>query len=166
MNVNVSNLMSGINEIRILVQHDSCECKCGLNESVCNWKQKWNRDKCQCECKELDDWSSCEKRCLWNPSKCVRERNKACKIDEYLHTKNCSWKKRLISKLVLECEDETLNTTETSPDDKKITSEKINCLVHTISLVIICLLLLAVVSVVCYYYYIWYWIKEEYVLSY
>ena len=40
--------------------------------------------------------------------------NKAYKTDEYLDTK-----KRLIGKLVLECEDEMLNTTETSPNDKK-----------------------------------------------
>ena len=44
--------------------------------------------------------------------------NKACKVDEYLDTKNCSSKKRLIGKLVLVREDELLNTTETSPDDK------------------------------------------------
>ena len=27
--------MSGVNEIRFLLQHESCECKCGLNEGVC-----------------------------------------------------------------------------------------------------------------------------------
>ena len=33
---NIFNLMSGVNETRFLVEHESCECKCGLNESVCN----------------------------------------------------------------------------------------------------------------------------------
>ena len=47
--------MSGINEARFLVYHKSCECKCGLNESVCNSNQKWNHAECRCECKELDD---------------------------------------------------------------------------------------------------------------
>ena len=42
---------------------------------------------------------------------CDYECNKACKIDEYLDTKNCSCKKRLIGKLLLECKDEILNTT-------------------------------------------------------
>ena len=28
------------NESRFLVHHESFECKCGLNESVCNSKQK------------------------------------------------------------------------------------------------------------------------------
>ena len=34
MNVKVSNLMSGVNKIRFLVQHESSECKCGLNKKV------------------------------------------------------------------------------------------------------------------------------------
>ena len=48
---------------------------------------------------------------------CVIEFNKACKIDEYLDTENCSCEKCLIDKLVLERENEILNTTETSFDD-------------------------------------------------
>ena len=40
MNVEVYNLMSGVNETRFLVQHESCDCKCVLNKSVCNSKQK------------------------------------------------------------------------------------------------------------------------------
>ena len=39
-NVKVFNLTLGVNETRFLVQHKSRECKCGLNESVCNPKQK------------------------------------------------------------------------------------------------------------------------------
>ena len=56
--------MSGANERSFLVQHESCECKCDLNEKVCNSKQKW------CECKEFDDWGSCEKGCTWDSSTC------------------------------------------------------------------------------------------------
>ena len=44
--------MSEVNERRFLVQHESCECKCGLSESVCSSNQKWNHDECCCECKE------------------------------------------------------------------------------------------------------------------
>ena len=54
-----------------------------------------------------------------NPSTCYCACNKAWKIDEYLEIKNCFCKKRLFGKLVLACEDEILNTTETSRDDKK-----------------------------------------------
>ena len=40
MNVKVFNLISDENETGFLVQHESCECKCGLNKSVWNAKQK------------------------------------------------------------------------------------------------------------------------------
>ena len=56
----VFKLMSGVNETRVIVPHESCKCKCGSNESVCNSKQKWNPDECLRECKELDDWGSCK----------------------------------------------------------------------------------------------------------
>ena len=36
MNVKVFNLISIVNETTFLVQHESCECKCGLNERLCN----------------------------------------------------------------------------------------------------------------------------------
>ena len=66
------------------VPHESCECKCGLNESVCNSKQKRNHYKCWCECKELNDWRCCDCEC-----------NKACKFHEYLDIKNCSCERHL-----------------------------------------------------------------------
>ena len=49
---------------------------------------------------------------MWNPSTCDCEYSKACKVDEYIDTKHCSCKKRLISKLILDCEDKMLDTTE------------------------------------------------------
>ena len=39
--------MLGANESRFLVQHESCDSKCGLNESVCNSKQQWNHGECR-----------------------------------------------------------------------------------------------------------------------
>ena len=45
--------MPGVNETRPLVQHELCQCKCRLNEGVCNSKQKWNHDEYWCECQEL-----------------------------------------------------------------------------------------------------------------
>ena len=41
--------MLGVNETRNLVLHELCEYKCGLNETVCKSKQKWNCNECQCE---------------------------------------------------------------------------------------------------------------------
>ena len=123
-----------------------------MNKSVCNSKENLNRDKCRCKCKDLDDWRSCEKGYIWNSSICDCKCNKACKIYEYLDIKNCSCEKRLIGKLVLECQDEMLNTTETSHDDKNVACSRNNCLFHTISLVLICLLLSVVICVTCYSY--------------
>ena len=90
---------------------------------------------------------------MWDLSTCDCERNKAWKIDEYLHNKNWSYKNCLFGKTILACDGEILNTTENSLDHKKVTCEKSNCLIHTISLVIICTLLLTVVSIGCFYFY-------------
>ena len=56
---------------------------------------------------------------MWNPSTCDCKSNKAYKIGKYLYNKNCSCEKRLIGKIVLEYEDEILNTTEASIDGQK-----------------------------------------------
>ena len=56
---------------------------------------------------------------MWKPSTFHCERNKACRIDEYLDIKNCSCEKLLTDKLVLEYEDEILKTTEILLNDKK-----------------------------------------------
>ena len=96
---------------------------------------------------------------MWNHSSCDYECNKACKIDEYFDIKKCSCEKRLIGRLVLECQDEILNTTKTS-------CKKNNCLMHTISLLFICLLLLIVVFIGCYLYFTKHGLKQKHLLSY
>ena len=55
LNVKFFNVMSGTNETRHIKCHEMCKCKCRLDSSVCNNKQRWNDGKCQCECKELID---------------------------------------------------------------------------------------------------------------
>ena len=74
--------MSEVNETRFLIQHELCECKCGLNDGVYNSTQKYNHDGCWCECKELVVLSSCKDDYMWNPRTCDWECNKAFKIDE------------------------------------------------------------------------------------
>ena len=117
-NVKVSNLMSRTNETRHIKWHKTCKCKCRLDASVCNNKQRWNKDKCRCECKELIDKEICDKRFIWNPSNCECERDRSCDIGEYLDLdyKNCKFRKRIIDKLGEECseniyENETLDIT-------------------------------------------------------
>ena len=69
-NVKVFNLIPWTNETRRIEWHETCKCKCSLNPSVCNNKQRWNKDKCWCECKELIDKGACDKGFIWNPSNC------------------------------------------------------------------------------------------------
>ena len=49
------------NETRHIKWHETCKCKCRLDASVSNNKQRWNHDKCWCECKELIDKGICDK---------------------------------------------------------------------------------------------------------
>ena len=55
INVKVFNLMSWSNQTKHIKWHKTCKCKCRLDASVRNNKQKWNEDKCRCECRELVD---------------------------------------------------------------------------------------------------------------
>ena len=91
--------MSRTNETRHIEWHETCKCKCRLDASVCNNKQRWNDDKCRCECKELIDKGVCNKGFIWNPSNCECECYKSCDLSEYLDYKNCKCKKRLVNKL-------------------------------------------------------------------
>ena len=102
LNVKVFNLMSRTNETRHIEWHETCKCKCRLDASVCNNKQRWNNDKCRCECKELIDKGICDKGSIWNPSNCEYECDKSCDVGEYLNYENCKCKKKLVDKLIEE----------------------------------------------------------------
>ena len=43
-NGKVFNLMSRTNETRHIKWHKTCKCKCRLDASICNNKQRWNDD--------------------------------------------------------------------------------------------------------------------------
>ena len=83
--------------------HETCKCKCRLDASVCNNKQRWNDDKCRCECKELIDKGVYDRAYIWNPSNCECECDKSCDFGEYLDYKNCKCRKKLVDKLVEQC---------------------------------------------------------------
>ena len=53
LNVRVFSLMSRTNETRHIEWHATCKCR--LDGSAFNNKQRWNDDKCRCERKELID---------------------------------------------------------------------------------------------------------------
>ena len=103
ISVKIFDLISRTNETRHIKWHETCKCKCILDASVCNNKQRWNNDKCRCECKELIDEGICDEGFIWNPSNCECECKELCDVGEYLDSKNCKCRKRLIDKLVEEC---------------------------------------------------------------
>ena len=49
LNVHVLNMITRINESKILTKHISCECKCKFEGEKHNSNEKWNKDKCRCE---------------------------------------------------------------------------------------------------------------------
>ena len=155
--------MSRTNETRHISWHKTCSCKCRLEASVSNDKHRWNNDKCRRECKELIDKGKCDDGFIWNHSIC--ECDKSFDVGEYLDYENCKCRKRLFDKLVLKCEDEILDTTDTISITYVKETCKNNCLIYIILLKIMCLILLAIVSISCYYYYTRYWTKREYSMS-
>ena len=102
LNVKVFNLMSRTNETRHIKWHETCKCKCRLDASVCNNKQRWNDDKWRCECKELIDKGVRDKGFICDPSNCECECDKSCDVREYLDYENCKCRKKLLEKLVEE----------------------------------------------------------------
>ena len=103
INVKVFNQLSRTNGTRHIKWHKTCKCKCTLNASIRNNKRRWNDDRCICEYKELIDKGMCDKGFIWNPSNCECECDKSCDIGEYLDYKNCRCRKKIIDKLVEEC---------------------------------------------------------------
>ena len=83
---------------------ETYKCRCRLNASVCNNKQRWNKDKCRRECREeLSDKKRCDKGFIWIPSNCNWECDKSCNIGEYLDYKNCKCRQKRAGSLVEEC---------------------------------------------------------------
>ena len=142
----VFNLMSRTNETRYVSWHETCTCKYRLDASVCNDKQGWNNDKCRCECKELIDKGKCDKGFIWNPSTCKCECDKSCDVGEYLDYENCKCRKRLIDKLVEEC-NENINGNEmiynTTLNEKVCNS----CTIYKVLFVIVFLTIIDIGSV-------------------
>ena len=95
--------MSRTSEPRHIKLHENCKCKCRLDASVCKNIQRWNEEKYKCKCKELIDKGVCDKRFIWNRSNWECECDKSCDIGEYLYYESCICRKKLVDKLVEEC---------------------------------------------------------------
>ena len=51
LNLSVFNMVTGINESKILTNYISCKYKCKFDGRKCNSNQKWNNNNCWSECK-------------------------------------------------------------------------------------------------------------------
>ena len=103
INIKVFNLISRTIETRHIKWHKTCKCKCRLDASVYDNKQRWNNDKWRYECKELCDNGRCDKELIWNSNNYECECDKLCDVGEYLDYKNSKCWKRLVDKLVEGC---------------------------------------------------------------
>ena len=61
LNLNVFNMIAGINESKILTKHVSCEWKCNFDGRKCNSNQKWNNNKYWCQGKNPKEHLVCKK---------------------------------------------------------------------------------------------------------
>ena len=159
-NVKVFNLVSRTNETRHIKWHRTCKCKCRLDASVCNNKQRWNEDKCRCECKELIGKGVCDKGFVWNPTNCECEYDKSCDIGEYLDYKNCKCGKRIIDKLVEECseniyENETLDIIPLNAIPLNVYKKVCrSCMVYIVFFVVFLIASICISGVFIYFWYL------------
>ena len=131
LNIKVFNTVSWTNETRRIEWHEACKCKCRLDPSVSNNKQRQNEDKCRRECKELIGKGVCDKGFIWNPSNCKCECDKSFDIGEYLDYLNCKCRKRLIDKLVEECT-ENIEETKLVENENKHENKCSSCTVYIV----------------------------------
>ena len=154
LNVKVFNLMSRTNETKNIKWHEICKCECRLDAIACNDKQRWNEDKCRCECKELIDKGVSGKGHAWSPSNCEWECGKSWDVGEYLDYENWTCKKRLIDKLVDECNetiDEEVKSAIITPVENSSMHD--SCTVYIV-LVLIFLTIIVIGAYFAYYKYV------------
>ena len=144
--------MSRTNETRHIKWHETCKCKCRLDASVCNNKQRWNNDKCQFEHKELNDKGICDKGYIWNPSNCKCECDKSCDFGEYLDYEKCKCRKRLIDKLIEECNENIEETSLIILNSAKCESN--SCILYTVLFSVLFTINIGISTYFIYYKYI------------
>ena len=140
--------MSRTNETRHIKWHETCKCKCRLDASVCNNKQCWNNDNCQCECKELID--ICNKEYIWNPSNCKCD--KSCDFGEYFDYKNWKCRKRLVDKLIEECNENIEETSLIKINSARCKSN--SCILHIVLFLIFFTINIGIATYFVYYKYL------------
>ena len=151
--------MSRTNETRHIEWHETCWCKCRLDEGIYNNKQHWNDDKCRCECKELIDKGICKKGYIWNSSNGECECDKSCHVGEYVDYENCKCRKKLGNKMIKECTEnvkEVKLTKMTSTENKN----KHKCSSYTLYMVFFLIIFLINIGI-CDYFLCFYWYLKK-----
>ena len=65
-------MITGVNGLKTLTKHISCQYKCKFDGAKCKSNQKWDYDKCWCKCQKHH---TCEKD-VWNPATCIYKNGK------------------------------------------------------------------------------------------
>ena len=141
--------------------HETSKCKCRLNASVCNNKQRWNSDKCRCECKELIDREMCDNGFIWNPSNCKCECDKSCDVGEYLDYENCKCRKKLLDKLVDECT-EVVEEVKLAKITLAENENMYKCNSCTLYIVLFSIIFTIIVGIAAYFVYFHWQLKKRY----
>ena len=66
LNLSLFSIITRINELKTLLKHISCKCKCRFDGRKCHSNQWWNSKKCRCEGKK----HICGKDYISNPATC------------------------------------------------------------------------------------------------
>ena len=149
--------MSRANKIRHIEWHETCKCKCRLDASVCNSKQRWNNDKCRCECIELIGKGICDKEFVWNPNNCECKCDKSCDVGEYLDYENFNCKKRLIDKLVDECSENIDGNEMTNISLSGYKNVFGSCIIYIVLLAIFLVMSISISSVFVFFFLLLKW---------
>ena len=83
----------------------------------------------------------------WNPSNCECECNKPCDFREYLDYKNCKCRKRLVNKLVEECNETTDEVKLTENENSYKCNSCILCIV-LFSIFFMCIVLFSIFFII------------------
>ena len=83
--MNVFNLITRRNELKISIKHLSCKGKCKIHSKKYKSNQIWNNNKYQCESKKSGR-NLHEKGFIWNPTTYMRKNGRYAKsiIDGYM----------------------------------------------------------------------------------
>ena len=77
LNLGVFNIITGINESKILSKDVWCKCECKFGNRRCNSNQNWNNGNCWCKCKNKKKTSCAQNRLFsWNLATCSCENGK------------------------------------------------------------------------------------------